>query len=148
MAGLDRAIRRFVPSLAMASYNPLFKAVVDLADLPARLLFKPFRRLPPNHLRVRVGVGNRIFTNQVSYLTERWNLWLGMALDGLWDLDSTIVEIGCGCGRAAHILRDFRFLDRAFCGHYYGIDVDDEALNWCRKNFDSDRCSKILGRYF
>ena len=132
-------IRRFVPSLAKATYNPFFKAVVNAADLPAWLIFKELRQIPPNHLRIRVGMANRLFANQIRYLDERFGLWLSMALDGLWDRDSTIVEIGCGCGRATHILRDFNFQGRGFRGHYYGIDIDDEALDWCRKNHDAER---------
>jgi len=144
MASLDRTLRRVVPSVAKLSYNPAFRALVDLWDLPPRLWFREFRRLPPNHLRIRIGVGNRIFANQVEYLTARIaSFWVAMALEGLWSLESTILEIGCGCGRTAEFLRDFKQYDRRFNGHYYGIDIDEEMLTWCRRNFDDERFTFI-----
>jgi SAM-dependent methyltransferase len=140
MASFDKALRRVVPSVARLSHNPAFKAFVDVCDLPPRLWFREFRQLPPNHLRTRLGVRNRIFANQVEYLTPRAaNFWLAMALEGMWSVDSTILEIGCGCGRAAQFLRDFKDYDRRFNGHYYGIDVDPEMLAWCRDHFDRER---------
>ena len=46
---------------------------------------------------------------------------------------------GCGCGHYAHYLRDYRFESEMFSGKYIGIDIDEEMLDWCRRNFDSER---------
>jgi SAM-dependent methyltransferase len=54
-------------------------------------------------------------------------------------LDSTIVDVGCGCGRYAQFLRDYRYKSETFTGRYVGIDVDQEMLDWCSKNFDGER---------
>jgi hypothetical protein len=51
--------RKFVPSVARISYNPVVKmagnAIAGLLSLP----FTELRGLPPNHLRIRIGIGNR-----------------------------------------------------------------------------------------
>jgi SAM-dependent methyltransferase len=137
--GLDHALRRLIPSTAQLTYKPWFKALVDSFDLLPKLMYQEVRGIPPNHLRIRVGVGNRIFTNHISYIASAKNLWIYAFQSGLCRLDSTIVDIGCGCGRYAYYLRDFRFKAQTFTGKYIGIDVDDEMLNWCRRNFDSER---------
>jgi SAM-dependent methyltransferase len=136
---LDRAIRRFIPSAARLTYNPLFKAVVNLFDLAPRLMFREVRGIPPNHMRIRVGVGNRIATNQISYITGAENFWIYAIQSGLCRLDYTIVDLGCGCGRYAHHLRDYRYKSDTFTGTYIGIDIDDEMLEWCRRHFDPTR---------
>lgn len=141
--GFDRIIRKFIPSLARLSYSPAFKLAVDAIDAPLRFAIKDFRHLPPNHLRIRVGVGNRLFSNQPVYLGLAKNFWLATALERLWRWDSTIVDVGCGCGRFAHYLRDLRSSYDEFHGKYFGIDIDDELLAWCRANFDQERFAFI-----
>jgi len=136
---LERAIRRVIPSAARLTYNPLFKMVVDSFDLLPNCMYEEFSRIPPNHLRIRVGVGNRIFANQIFYLNEARDFWTHAFHAGLFRLDSTIVDIGCGCGRFAHPLRDYQFKHETFSGRYIGIDIDEEMLNWCRANFDRTR---------
>lgn len=138
MAFLDKWIRKLVPSASLLTHNRLFRLAVDAAAAPLDLLVPEFRRLPPNHLRIRVGVGNRMFANQMMYL-GRSQHWLYAFASGWCGLDSTIVDLGCGCGRQAHHLRDLFFYGQYFRGRYYGVDIDREALDWCRKNFDADR---------
>ena len=57
---IDRALRKLFPSTSKLTFNPLFRAVMNASDFVPRLIYPEFRTLPPNHLRIRVGVGNRI----------------------------------------------------------------------------------------
>ncbi len=135
----DKALRKIVPSAASLTYNPVIKYLLDIVDFLPRHIFSEFSNIPPNHLRIRVGVANRIFANHVYYLNQARDFWLHAFLSGLCRLDSHILDIGCGCGRFAHHLRDYRFKQEAFTGRYIGIDIDEEMLNWCRRNFDTRR---------
>jgi hypothetical protein len=67
---LDRALRKLYPSTSKLTFNPLFRAAVNAFDVVPRLIFPEFRSLPPNHLRIRIGVGNRILNNQ-THLVAR-----------------------------------------------------------------------------
>lgn len=136
---VDRVARRFVPSIAKVTYNPALKLVVDLPDKLFGLFFADLRRLPPNHLRMRIGVGNNIFRNQAWYMNAAKDFWF-FAMSQSWvNMNSTIVDIGCGCGKFAHHLRDYEFNGSAFKGKYIGIDIDQEMLDWCRRHFDLER---------
>ena len=136
---IERLARRFVPSTSLLSHNPLFKVVMNLSDLLPRAIWPEFRKLPPNHLRIRIGVGNRFFSNQTYYLNHAAPFWMYFMARGAVTLTSSIVDIGCGCGRFAHHLRDFRCQDVTFTGKYIGVDIDSEMLDWCRSHFDAPR---------
>jgi len=136
---LDRAIRRIIPATSRLTYNPLFKLFVDAFDWLPTHCYKELAGIPPNHLRIRVGVGNRIFSNHVIYVTGSKDFWMHAFHSGLCRLDSTIVDIGCGCGRYAHPLRDYKFKSERFSGKYIGIDIDEEMLAWCRGHYDRER---------
>ena len=112
----DRIIRQFVPSISKLTYNPLFEFLVDVADCPLSMAFSETRNLPPNHTRLRVGVGNRILNNQIFYLRSTTNFWIDAALNRYITANSTILDIGVGCGRYAHILRDLKHCDLSFTG--------------------------------
>jgi len=139
MISFDRVMRKIFPSLSKLSHNLLFKMIVNAFDFLPKVFFRELRRIPPNHLRIRVGVGNRLFTNQFSYLAGARDFWLATSLEGLWDMDSTILDIGCGCGRYAQNLRDFQHQNHKFRGRYIGIDIDEEMLKWCHETFDAER---------
>ena len=115
MIPMDRLIRPFIPTTAMLSYNPVFRVLGDvLSEIPS-LLYPEFRGLPPNHLRVRVGVGNKLLFNQVYHLRVGAGFWLSWLSSCYVKANSDILEIGCGCGRIAHHLRgDW------FAGSYVG----------------------------
>ena len=138
---LEKAIRRFIPSASRLTYNPLFKVIVDSFDLLPKLVYEELSRIPPNHMRIRIGVGNRIFANHVIFVAGSKDFWMHAFHSGLCRLDSTVVDIGCGCGRYAHPLRDYRFKSERFTGKYIGIDIDEEMLAWCRNNYDAERFS-------
>jgi len=135
----DRAIRKLFPSTSRLTFNPLFKAAVNAVDIVPRLIYPEFRDLPPNHLRIRIGVGNRILNNQVHFLVHARDFWMFVFTEGLAHANSTIVDIGSGCGRWAHWLRDYNFRGRTFTGSYIGIDIDGEAIAWCEKHYDAER---------
>jgi SAM-dependent methyltransferase len=135
----DRVLRKIIPSVARLTYNPIFKFLVNAVDVLPRRVYDEFSNIPPNHMRIRVGVANRIFTNHVFHLNEAKDFWFYALHSGLCRLDSQIVDIGCGCGRFAQHLRDYRFKQEVFSGRYVGIDIDNEMLDWCRCNFDSKR---------
>jgi SAM-dependent methyltransferase len=139
----DRVIRRFVPSLSRLTYYSTVKLFLSFFDFPGRLMFSELRGIPPNYMRVRVGVSNRVFSNGIQYLTAAQNFWMYCIEKKIIDFDSSIIDVGCGCGRFAHILRDCSFLGSRFNGNYIGIDIDSELLDWCRKNFDSERFSFV-----
>jgi SAM-dependent methyltransferase len=139
---LHRFVRRLVPSGATLTFNPAFKFVANTADMLPRALVPGFRRLPPNHLRVRVGVGDQVFTNHLQFYYS-YGFWF-YALNAGWvTLDSNIVDLGCGCGRYAHHMRDLNLLGKKYSGKYIGIDIDAEAIAWDKKHYD-DRFEFLL----
>jgi SAM-dependent methyltransferase len=135
----DRAIRKLFPSTSRLTFNPVFKATINAFDIVPRLIFPEFRDLPPNHLRVRIGVGNRILNNQTHFLGHARDFWMFVFTEGLANARSSILDIGSGCGRWAHWLRDYNFRGRRFVGLYVGIDIDEEAIAWCEKHYDPQR---------
>src|SRR6266446_8558588 len=135
----DRIFRRFVPSVAKASYNPFFKIA---GDAIARVLARPFpelRDLPPNHLCIRVGSGNRILNGHVNFIKTSTDCWLAFLSRRYCTSGSDVVELGCGCGRVARALKD-----PWFEGTYVGVDIDSEMLEYCRQNFPVGRFEFLL----
>jgi SAM-dependent methyltransferase len=133
---LNVRLRRWVPSVSRLTYHPLIKRLLDLLDVIPALVYKEFRSLPPNHLRCRVGVSNRLFANQVIHLQKGVTAWMHWLANGWCDIGSDVVEIGVGCGRRAQHIRNIDFHGQRYTGSYLGIDIDREALEWCRGHFD------------
>lgn len=138
-AMLEKTLRKFVPSVAALTYQPWFKIASRAFDVLPAMMFRELRGLPPNYMRIRIGAGNRLFSNQIMYLNGAKNFWYYMFAHGVVDTTSTVVDIGCGCGRYAHHMRDYVFKDETFSGRYIGIDIDQEMLEWCRTHFDAER---------
>ena len=139
----DWMVRKLVPSLAKLSYNPIFKMA---GDSVARLLAQPFpelRDLPPNHLCVRIGAGNRVFNGHVNFIQAGNHSWLTFLSRRYCTSSSDVVELGCGCGRLARPLRD-PLWDPWFEGTYVGVDIDKEMIEYCRKHFPPGRFEFIL----
>ncbi len=133
---LEAWVRRFIPSVSKLTYHPLVRWGLDLFDLLPRLMFRELRRLPPNHLRVRVGVGNRLFANHVAHQIQTAGFWATALAEGWCGFESTILDLGSGCGRYAQWLRDLNYKGPRFRGRYIGVDIDEEALDWCAAHFD------------
>ncbi len=131
---VERIMRRVIPSAPRLSYNPVFRILGNTVSSALALPFPELRRLPPNHLRVRVGVGNRIFNNHSFFVNIGTSFWHEFFAKGYANANSAIVEIGCGCGRIANPLnQDY------FQGTYLGIDIDAEMIAYCQSHFPADR---------
>jgi len=81
---------------------------------------------------------NDVLSPYFFYLTQGVNFWLYAFAQGWAALDSSIVELGSGCGKTAVALRDFEYMGARFRGQYYGFDVDAGMVRWCRNNFDPE----------
>jgi SAM-dependent methyltransferase len=138
-SSFDRKLRKFLPSVAIASYNPIVRIAGDAIANMLAIPFRELRDLPPNHLRIRVGVGNRILGNHVHFLEMGRKFWLEFLSRQYCKFDSDVVELGCGCGRIARPLKDSWFE-----GSYLGVDVDSDMINYCKCYFPSDRFQFLL----
>jgi ubiquinone/menaquinone biosynthesis C-methylase UbiE len=67
------------------------------------------------------------------------DFWMFVFSKGIANMHSDILDVGVGCGRWAHWLRDYNFRGRRFAGSYVGVDIDEEAIAWCRQHYDADR---------
>lgn len=130
----DRLARRIVASVPVLSRNRVFMSVLDAFDWAISQPFREFRKLPPNRMRIRVGVGNRILFNQAQYLEYGADTVVELMSERLLSLDSNVLDIGSGCGRLAAALERF-----GLRGRYTGIEVDREMVEWCRRHFPADR---------
>jgi SAM-dependent methyltransferase len=138
MSRLDRLARTLVPSTAVMSRGPAFRAFAAVSDLIVRPLWRISTRqpLPPLASVVRTGVGNSILFPHYYYLTAGATIWMYFFARGWAGLESDIVDIGSGVGKSAVALRDFDYMGSRFAGTYQGFDVDAEAVEWCRRHFD------------
>ena len=148
MQRFDAVARRLVPAVPALSRKRLLMGPLDLLDRVISMPFGVGRALPPNRMRIRVGVGNRILFNQLLHASMPANFWINALATGLARLDSRILDIGSGCGRFAAMLRDFEFYGRVFSGHYTGIDIDPEMVDWCRRHFPPDRFTFRLSQAY
>lgn len=148
MSRLDALFRHMVPAVPTLSHRRLIMGPLDLLDRVISIPFGVGRALPPNRMRIRVGVGNRLLFNQMLHQSMPVGFWISAFATGLARLDSRILDIGSGCGRYASTLRDFEYYGTRFTGHYTGIDVDREMVEWCRAHFPDDRFTfELSGAY-
>jgi len=133
----ERILRRIFPSISRLTFNPVVKLIGHIFDFPLRYIYREFQYLPPNYMRTRVGVGNRFINNQIHYLNAAKNFWLYVFSVYQISLDSKIVDLGCGCGRYAHHMRDYWAAGSFFSGEYVGVDIDSDMIGWCGKHFDN-----------
>lgn len=133
---LDRTIRRLVPSLPPLTRNPVAMLPLDAVDRVLNWPWRELRGLPPNRMRLRVGVQNRLLFNGFGFRTTGVHFWMGVLARRHARLDSRVLDLGSGCGRFAMPLRDHNFYGQRFRGEYLGVDIDSEMLAWCRRHFD------------
>src|SRR3954453_2758504 len=136
---IDHHIRQWIPSLVPLTRRPLLARALDLADRAIGWPIPEFRSLPPNRMRVRVGVGNRVLANQANYLETGAHMWMRLFGLGLARPDSDVLDVGSGCGRMARPLRS----EMVFTGTYVGVDVDREMVAWCQQHLADERFSFV-----
>jgi SAM-dependent methyltransferase len=137
---VEALVRKLIPSTVLVARNPLFSAascVVD-ATYGRYAEWRTGVKMPPLRYIVRTGVGNNILFPHLYYATAGHKVWQYFFSEGLANLESNIVDIGCGCGKSAAALRDFRYADVEFSGHYYGFDIDAALVEWCNGHFPAD----------
>lgn len=133
-------VRRIVPTVPRLSYNRVLMCPLDSADRVVSILLGVGRDMPPNRMRIRIGSGNRLLFNQIQHREMPLPFWGERLAAGDVRPDSTICDIGCGCGRYASAFRRIAFgAGHGFAGRYTGIDIDPEMIAWCRRHFPSDR---------
>jgi SAM-dependent methyltransferase len=95
-------------------------------------------RIPPAELMKRVtGADNRSFFCSTSFQTFR-DLW---DVVGRWRDPATVrtmLDWGCGCGRALNT-----FTSLSGLREIHGCDIDTDAIAWCSTNFDGVQFSVI-----
>jgi SAM-dependent methyltransferase len=137
---VESLVRKLIPSTVLVARNPLFCAascVVD-ATYGRYAEWRTGVKMPPLRYIVRTGVGNNILFPHLYYATAGHKVWQYFFSEGLANLESNIVDIGCGCGKSGAALRDFRYADVEFSGHYYGFDIDTALVDWCNGHFPPD----------
>lgn len=84
-------------------------------DLPSTEMMNVIGSYNTDHFKI----------NMIQFFTEfYWRDLIGF--------DSTVLDLGCGCGRLAIPIS--RMLES---GRYYGVDVWGEGIDWCKANITS-----------
>lgn len=91
-----------------------------LADLEA----KPDDFFPPTEMMKVIGSPDK-----THFLLVMAQLFTDLYHTGDFGPDSSILDLGCGCGRMA-----LPFLGLLGEGRYHGLDVWAEGIAWCRKH--------------
>lgn len=107
----------------------LIKERDDLREALRRTDYLP---VPPTHLMRRVSGGGQVdkFLGIGRTICGDIMALINLADDTkTWLSFESILDFGCGCGRVT------RFLPRGL--DVSGVDIDDEAINWCQENLSS-----------
>ncbi len=99
----------------------LILRLLDPLDSAARLV-NGKRHLPPLHLRWDVGPLRGFESSAAEF-----RVYLKM-LGGLKP-EHAVLDIGCGCGQIALVLKD----ELGPEGRYVGCDINRQAISWCRR---------------
>jgi SAM-dependent methyltransferase len=131
---LDHFFRKLIPSSVLLGKS-LFSPVIDLVDQLYKQRFPEYSHLPPASLRLRVGMGNKLLRNYSYFVRSGNKIVAELYKKKYLASNSKILEVGCGCGRIALALMPI--LDNE--GTYLGIDVDQEMIDWCKRNIIDSR---------
>ena len=129
----DKLIRKFIPSAPVFAKIKGVGTILDFADKLIKRKHPEWSHLPPASLRLRIGVGNKILRNHSQFIKSGNSIVLELKNKGYLDQNSTVLELGCGCGRNAISL--LQFLGEK--GNYIGQDVDVDMISWCKNNLQS-----------
>lgn len=130
----DKLLRKLVPSIPVLARTPL-AFFLDICDKYIKMRHPEYSHLPPASLRMRIGVGNRILRNHSQFIDVGKHYVQDMTRKQLLNSKSSVLEIGCGCGRLA--LEFAKVLEKE--GYYLGQDIDKEMIDWCKKNLQNDK---------
>ena len=129
----DKLIRKLIPSTPVFAKIKGVGTILDFADRLIKRKHPEWSHLPPASLRLRIGVGNKILRNHSQFIESGNSIVLELRNKGYLDNKSTVLELGCGCGRNAISL--LQFLGEK--GTYIGQDVDVNMISWCKNNLQS-----------
>ena len=129
----DILIRKLIPSAPVFAKIRGVGKILDFADGLIKRKHPEWSHLPPASLRLRIGVGNKILKNHSHFIESGISIVLELKNKGYLEQNSTVLELGCGCGRNALSLS--KFLGES--GTYVGQDVDVDMISWCEKNLQS-----------
>lgn len=134
---ISRIVYTFIPEHSRTAvrlfrfYNRLNCWYVGLSD-KRETKKSGFSRLPSVSLRYRVhgapDIESFLHIGKSSY--EDIEKVLQSRGKNIQDFER-VVDFGCGCGRT--LLWFGKYLENA---KLYGTDIDGEAIDWCRKNFE------------
>jgi SAM-dependent methyltransferase len=130
-------LKRFVPAslqpAARSLYHALFRTRLRAEWwLRDRLERSPEGlAAPPAALRFRVGEDSRLSAFLEVGRRTAENIERVLTLVGFeFAAGQTVLDFGCGCGRTLRWL-----IKRVPQVHWYGTDVDAEAIEWCGSHF-------------
>jgi len=93
----------------------------------------PRKGVPPARLRFRVGEDSRLSAFLEVGRRTAENLEAALATEGFrFTPGKVVLDFGCGCGRTLRWL-----IDRFAEVRWHGVDVDSEAIEWCRAHLPS-----------
>jgi SAM-dependent methyltransferase len=123
--GLQRFAFSMLPSALRIQGVSYFKNyALDLRD---RFKGDTDPEIPPRHLNISGAGPFRTFgKNTVDLCRQHASL----------APDDVVVDIGCGIGRTALALSDY-----LTAGEYYGFDVIEFAIEWCRQHIETSHAN-------
>ena len=129
-AGVELSIRHRASGLELDAYARWHLPIRGAEQSP----------IPPDELRSRIGhMPDRMFLLTGYSLYRNFDRacreWFGRGLQEF----PTILDWGCGCGRVArHVLPD-----RPSGSRLIGVDIDEEALQWCREHLPDGEFRRV-----